>query len=212
MAYCPQASLSHLLNPTPPQGRVTLTLAFKGLLQYRHQYAPGDGRAQGLSEAGAWHIESVPNQGGTNLDVQIARSEWYEDVVAKLGIGTYLVTHMYLPFGLPAWKATLDHLDAAAAAVVNANPAAVFSECRAAIDALPGDKTNIFAAIPEGKKRDAIDALTKAVGQYLHSGRHVVPNTGGQLGGESPVDQRDAAFVYHTTKLLMSHIAALTLS
>src|ERR1700733_9813909 len=114
MAYCPQASLSHLLNPTPPQGRVTLTLAFKGLLQYRHQYAPGDGRAQGLSEAGAWHIESVPNQGGTNLDVQIARSEWYEDVVAKLGIGNYLVTHVSLSFGLPAGKATLDHLDAAA--------------------------------------------------------------------------------------------------
>ncbi len=211
-AYCPQAALGHLVNPVPPQGRITVTLALKGLLQYRHHYAGGDDRAQGLGEPDVWQIESIPNQGGTNLDVQIARSEWYEDVVAKLGIGNYLMTSVYLPHGLPAWKATLDHLDAAAGAVVNANPPVVFTECRAALDALPGDKTNIFAAMPEGKKRDAIDALTRGLGQYLHSGRHVVPNKGGELAGEFPVDQRDAVFVYNTTKLLLSHIAALTLS
>ena len=67
-------------------------------------------------------------------------------------------------------------------------PFGVFGECRAAIDALPGDKTDIFAAMPEGKKRDAIDDLTKSVGKYIHSGRHVVPNTGGELAGEFPVD------------------------
>lgn len=211
-AYCPQAALAHLLNPEPPQGRITLTLAVKGLLQYRHHYTPDDDRAQGLSEPDVWHIESVTNQGGLNLDVQIPRSDWYENVVARLGVGGYVITPLHLPYGSPAWKATLDHLDAAANGVVNANPPLVFAECRAAIDALPGDKTEIFAAMPDGKKKDAIDALTKAVGQYLHSGRHVVPNSGGQLAGEFPVDQRDAVFAYNATRLLLSHVAGLTLS
>jgi hypothetical protein len=87
----------------------------------------------------------------------------------------------------------------------------VFGACRAAINALPGDKTAIFAAMSEGKKRDEIDALTKSLGKHLHSGWHVVPNTGGEMAGEFPVDQRDALFVYNMTKLLLSHIANLTL-
>jgi hypothetical protein len=63
--------------------------------------------------------------------------------------------------------------------------------------------------MPEGKKRDAIDELTKSIGKYIHSGRHVVPNTGGDQAGEFPVDQRDAVFVYNMTKLLLSQIYAL---
>jgi len=88
----------------------------------------------------------------------------------------------------------------------------VFGECRAAIDALPGDKTDIFAAMAEGRKRDAINELTKSIGKYIHSGRHVVPNSGGEQAGEFPVDQRDALFAYNTTKLLLSQIASLTLA
>jgi hypothetical protein len=210
-AYCPQAALPHLFNPEPGQGRITLTLAWRGLVRYRHSYPPDDDRAQGLGEPDTWHIESIVNQGGVTLDVQVARSDWYEQVVAQLGIGSYLVTPVYLPYGTPSWKATLDHLEAATRAVVESNAPGVFAACRAALDALPGDKTNIFAAMPEGKKRDAIDELTKQVGKYLHSGRHVVPNSGGELAGEFPVDQRDAVFAYNATKLLLSHVAALTL-
>ena len=81
--------------------------------------------------------------------------------------------------------------------------------CRAALDALPGAKTNIFDAIPEGKKRDAINELTRQIGVYIHSGRHVEPNARGQQAGEFPIDQRDALFVYNTTKLLLSHIYTL---
>jgi hypothetical protein len=64
----------------------------------------------------------------------------------------------------------------------------------------------------EGKKRDAIDELTKSIGKYIHSGRNVVPNTGGEQAGEFPVDQRDALFAYNMTKLLLSQIANLTLA
>ena len=29
--------------------------------------------------------------------------------------------------------------------------------------------------MPQGKEREAIDELTKSIGKYIHSGRHVVP-------------------------------------
>jgi hypothetical protein len=210
-ATCTQPALPHLINPDP-QGRITLTLVLRGLLRYRHSFPQGDGRAQGLGEPDTWHIETISAQGLTELGVQLARSDWYEQVVEKLGVGGYLITPLYLPYGLEAWQATLGHMNDALRALVQGNPPGVFGECRAAVDALPGDKTDIFAAMPEGKKRDAVDELTKSIGKYIHSGRHVVPNTGGEQAGEFPVDQRDALFVYNMTKLRLSQIANLTLA
>lgn len=210
-ATCPQAALPYLVNPEPPQGRITLTLGFKGLVRYRHDCKDSDGRAQGLGDPGVWHIESIGINSAQDLDVQVARSDWYEQVVANLGIGSYIITPLYLPYGLPSWQAALGHLDDAARAIVQPSPPGVFGACRAAIDALPGDKTAIFTSMPEGKKRDAVDELTKAIGKYIHSGRHVVPNGDEQQAGEFPVDQRDALFAQNLTKLLLSHIASVTL-
>ena len=209
MATCPREALPYLLSPSPPQGRLTLQLVLKGLLRYQHSYEHGDGRAQGLAGPGVWHIESIGESGIHELDVQIARSDWYEQIVAPLGVGSYLIAPLALPYGVKAWQATLTHLDEAGRAVVQANPPAIFGYCRAAIDALPGAKTNIFDAMPEGPKRDAINELTKRIGEYIHSGRHVVPNSGGEQAGEFPVDQRDALFVYNMTKLLLSQIYSL---
>jgi hypothetical protein len=210
-ASCPQSALPYLVNPDPPQGRITLTLAFKGLLRYRHNYPDGDERGRGLGESGSWHIEAFGNSSPHELEVQIARSDWYEQVVTQLHLGSYLITPVYLPHGLPSWKATLSHLDEVARAIVQPSPSGAFGACRAAIDALPGAKTAIFDAMPEGKKRDAVDDLAKAIGKYIHSGRHVVPNGDGEQAGEFPVDQRDAVFAQNLTKLLLSHIASLTL-
>jgi hypothetical protein len=165
-----------------------------------------------LGESGVWHIEPTGDQALMELDVQVARSDWYEQVVAKLGIGGYLLTPLYLPVRVKTWQAPLRHLDKAAEALAQGNPPGVFAACRAAIDALPGDKTAIFTAMPEDKKRDEIDALTKSIGRYIHSGRHVMPNPGGEQAGEFPVDMRDALFAYNMTKLLLSHIGNLTLT
>jgi hypothetical protein len=98
-AALPQAALSRLVNPSPPQGRIVLTLAFRGLLRYRHSYQLDAGQTNELGEPGTWHIQ--PIGGGTlmELDVQVARSDWYEQVVAKLGLGGYIVTPLYLPYG-----------------------------------------------------------------------------------------------------------------
>jgi hypothetical protein len=209
---CPRDALPYLINPTPPQGRITLTLALKGLIAYRHSYEPGSDLAYGLEAPGTWHMESIGDQSLQDLDVQVARSDWYEGVVEKLGLASYLVTPLYLPKGVTTWDATLRRMDEALRAIVQGNPAGVFAGCRAAVDALPGDKTDIFAAMPSGVKRDAINELTRSIGKYIHSGRHVVPNAGGEQAGEFPVDQRDAVFVYNMTKLLLSHIASLTLT
>lgn len=210
-ATCPQSVLPHLINLVPQQGRVPLTLAFRGLLRYRHNFQPDSGLGQDLGEPEVWHIEPIGINGLTELEVQVARSDWYEQVVQKLGIGSYLITPLYLPYGVEDWKTALGHLDDALRALVQADPPAVFGHCRGAIDAVPGAKKDIFAAMPEGKKRDAIDELTKRIGEYIHSGRHVVPDSGGEQTGEFPVDQRDALFVYNMTKLLLSQIASLTL-
>jgi hypothetical protein len=211
-ATCPWTSVPYLLNPPPPQGRLTLKLGIGGMLRYRHSYKQGDIRAQGLGEPDVWHIEPIGEPGAHELEVQVARSDWYEQVVAKLGLGSYLVAALPLPVGVATWQAALGHLDAAGRALTQADPPAVFGHCRAALDALPGAKTRIFDAMPDGKKREAIDELTKRIGAYLHSGRHVEPNTGGQQAGEFPVDQRDAAFAYNMTKLLLSQIYGLILA
>lgn len=210
-ATCPREALAYLIDPSPGQGRVTLTLALAGLLRYRHSFQAGDGRAQGLGDADTWHIEAIGENSAQQLELQVARSDWYEQVIAQLGIGSYLITSLMLP-GAPSWKATLAHLEQAGRALTEANPPAVFGYCRAALDALPGAKTNMFDAMPEGKKRDAINELTKRLGEYLHSGRHVEPNSGGQMAGEFPVDQRDARFAYNLMKLLMAQIGSLTLT
>lgn len=211
-ATCPRDALPHLLNASPPQGRITLTLGLKGLMSYCHSFPDGDERAQGLGQPGVWHMESLGNQSVQELDLQVARSDWYEQVIAPLGIGGYLVTPLNLPYGVKTWDAALRHMDEALRSLVQGNPPGVFGACRAAVDALPGNKTGIFNAMPEGKKREAIDDLTKQIGKYIHSGRHVVPNTGGEQAGEFPVDKQDALFVYNMTKLLLSHIASLTLT
>jgi hypothetical protein len=200
------------LRTEPSYLPATATVALKGLLRYRHSFPSSDVSAQGLGEPETWHFESIGNQGLLDLDVQVARSDWYEQVVEKLAIGSYLITPLDLPYGTESWKPALKHLDDALRALVQGNPPGVFGECRGAIDALPGDKTGIFAAMAEGKKRDAIDELTKIIGKYIHSGRHVVPSGGGEQSGEFPVDQRDATFAYNMTKLLLSQIASLALA
>lgn len=209
VATCPREALPYLFNPQPGQRRVTLQLDLGGLLRYRHHFPKGDERSRGLEEAGVWNIQSIVEKGTYHLEVQVARSDWYEHVVTQLDTGGYLITPLTLPYGLPSWKSTLDHLDQAARTITQADPPAVFGHCRAALDAVPGAKVNIFDAMPEGNKRDAINELTKRIGEYIHSGRHVVPGTASEQAGEFPVDQRDALFVYNMTKLLISQIHGL---
>ncbi|WP_194924128.1 hypothetical protein [Catenulispora pinisilvae] len=205
---CPRSALPLFLDPPP--GRVELKLRFSGLLRYQHEFTGA--RAEGLEAAGVWHQWPISNNLVHELTVSIARSDWYELVVAPLKLGGYLIASLNLPdpTEVPAWTAALDHLESARRALTTGDAPAVFGYCRAAIDALPGAKKNIFDNMAVGKKREAIDALTLSLGTYLHSGRHVEPTTGA-TGGDFPVDRQDAALAYNETVLLLSHIASLVL-
>jgi hypothetical protein len=61
------------------------------------QFSQGDGLAQDPAEAGTRHVESLGNHNVMELDVQVARSDWYEQAVEMLAIGSYLITPVYLP-------------------------------------------------------------------------------------------------------------------
>jgi len=60
---------------------------------------------------------------------------------------------------------------------------------------------------PRTLRRAKINALAKALGDYLHSGRHVAP--GGQQQGDFPVDHRDAAYVLGSTRLLIAYTSQI---
>jgi hypothetical protein len=204
---CSHESLALLIDPPP--GRVNLVLRFNGLLSLRHGSKDSDGDFRVL-EPDIWHILPV-GENNHQLELSAARSDWYEQVVEPMKLGRYLITPLYLPNDVLGWDAALTHLDEARRALTNGNAPAVFGRCRAALDALPGDKTKIFDGLPEGPRRKEIDALTRAIGKYIHSGRHVAPGSADVEPGEFPVDQRDAVFVYNMTMLLLSQIASVLL-
>jgi hypothetical protein len=212
IAVCPREALPLLANP--PAGRINLVLTFRGLLQMKHRFDPTDERARGLMEPGQWDLVTVgDNNLLQQLTISAARSDWYDQIVEPLKLGSYLIASLALPDPdkVPSWRAALGHLASAQKSLTNGNPPAVFGFCRAALDSLPGAKKDIFKAMPEGKKREEIDQLTKAIGEYIHSGRHVVPGSGGEEAGEFPVDQGDAMFVVNLTTLLVSRIGGLVL-
>jgi hypothetical protein len=70
------------------------------------------------------------------LDVQVARSDWYEQAVEKLAIGRYLITPGLPANGAKTWQATLGHMNNALKALVQGNPPGVFGARWPAIDAL----------------------------------------------------------------------------
>jgi hypothetical protein len=49
----------------------------------------------------------------------------------------------------------------------------VFLYCRGAIDALPGAKQDIFAALSDRDEAKLLDDLMLRAGHYLHRGRHI---------------------------------------
>jgi len=196
---------------SPASGRISLTLRVTGLLRFRHHIDTS--QRPNLPAPEEWHLTLVSEQVVHELEISVARSDWYEQVVQPLRLGGVLITALRLPNPtlVPPWASALDRLTDAERALVTGDAAAAFGQCRGAIDALPGDKQHIFDAMSPGSRRETIDALTVAVGKYLHSGRHVVPNTGGKHEGEFPVSIDDASFAYNLTRLVLSHVAGLVL-
>jgi hypothetical protein len=199
------AALPALVDP-PGTGRVPLTVKVSGLIRFRHTL-PEDGQ---LPPAREWMLVGLEGQ-LYELSLPMARSDWYEQVVSRIELVQQLNVRLHLPNPerVPTWAAALEHLAEAEKALTVGDSAAVFGRCRAALDALPGAKTAIFDSMAVGPRREAIDELTKAIGKHHHTGRHVAPS--GEQVGTFPVTREDAAFVYDLTRLLLSHIACVTL-
>jgi hypothetical protein len=92
----------------------------------------------------------------------------------------------------------------------NDNDPAVFLHVRAAIDALPGAKQDIFASLANKDEARLLDALMLAAGNYFHHGRHVA--TEGAEQGFFPVNHRDARFALNLAKLLIAHTSRVLAS
>lgn len=141
----------------------------------------------------------------TTLPFQIARSDWFTQVLAPLGTVDYVPVEIAVPRADHPLRQAANHLNEAEQALREGRDPLVFSYCRAAIDALPGAKKEIFDGLPNQREAKALDALLLEAGNYFHLGRHTADD--GPQQGEFAVDHGDAAFALNVAKLLIAHTA-----
>jgi hypothetical protein len=161
---------------------------------------------------GNWTTEVVGDlsPAASALRVRVPRSDWFTQVLQSLGTDRYIPTEIRIPSGGLGvdFVAAVARLRNAEQQFFTGMDSEVFHHCRGAVDALPGAKKSIFAAVRNKDKGDAMDELTKALGVFLHQGRHVEPS-GAEQAGEFPVDHRDAAFALYSTRLLVAYASQL---
>ncbi len=114
----------------------------------------GDGRwTDGAGEG--WRRVAISKTGTTRLNIQIARSDWFTQVIQPLGPDQYIVTEIKVPGGSlrEGFQKAVQHLESAERAYATGDDPATFFYCRAAIDSLPGAKQNIFDNVTDEPKR-----------------------------------------------------------
>jgi hypothetical protein len=188
---------------------VALNVEWDGILKVLWEPNASDQRFHGLPEPGVW-TETAVDGANHKQYVAIPRSEWYTHVVAPLGSVDIVFTEIAVPKGPLGdhWKAANLLLANAEQAYATGDDPAVFLHLRGAFDSLPGAKTAVFDGLPE-PQRTYVDSLAKALGSYLHSGRHVTELAAGEAG--FPVDHIDARFAMNLTRVLLSY-ASVALS
>ncbi len=182
--------------------RVDLELKLTGWLRGRDDNEDGP-RFVGGVQPGEWVFQHIGVARQTTLPFQVARSDWFTHVLQPIGTIEYISAEIALPTGDAALRAAVDQIGEAERAYANGNDPAVFLHCRAAIDALPGAKQNIFASLANQDEAKLLDDLMLQAGRYFHHGRHVV--TDGDEQGVFPVDHHDARFALNLAKLLIAH-------
>jgi hypothetical protein len=147
---------------------------------------------------------------GTPQRIAVSRSDWYSNVLRPTQNQDYVFIEIAVPRGVDneRWTTVNGHLAKADEAFVISDDSAVFHHLRAALDALPGAKTHIFDTL-SGHQSKEWDALTKAIGRYLHFGRHVDTDDDkcDCAAGTFPVNHQDAACALDLVKVLLSHIS-----
>ena len=140
------------------------------------------------------------------LVLQIPRSDWYSNIVARLDASTIMFLEIAVPLGDVGadWQNVLLNFTKAQKAFALGDDPSVFNHLRGSFDALPGAKKSIFDSLPDGK-REEVNKLTTALSAYLHSGRHVT--AAGEQAGTFPVDHLDAGFALNLMQVLLSYIS-----
>lgn len=171
--------------------------------------AQGRPTVPGDPEPGEWTGLNVSHSYPSPL--QIARSEWYERVLAPTRNEQYRYLEMALPqddkMMAAEWARAVENLDKAERAYAAGDDPAVFLHLRGAHDALLGAKQNILDGIQDKGKRSTLDALLKQASEFLHKGRHVA--TDGTQEGSFPVDHLDAAFALDLIRVLLAHLSLM---
>jgi hypothetical protein len=201
-------ALDHL-DAIAPTNRIDLELKLTGWLRARDDNEDGP-RFTNSPQPGEWVFQSFGETSQTMLMFQIARSDWFTDVLQPIGTVEYVSTEIVLPTGDPSLRAAIGKIRDAESAYSNGDDPAVFLHCRGAIDALPGAKQDILADLKDRAEAKLLDNLTREAGQYLHHGRHVA--TDGAEQGDFPVTHQDARFALNLTKLLIAHISRVLAS
>lgn len=190
--------------------RVELRLDLSGWLHVRWEAAENEPHFMQSPEPGEWGFVTFGQSTMTALMIQVARSDWFKNVMEPVGTLGYVVTEIPLPKGSAAssFAASLNHLGAAEERYAVGDDPGVFARCRAAVEALPGYPKSMVGSIADEDKAKSLDAVLKEGGDYLHRGRHVAQ--AGDQKGEFPVDHADARFALTLTRLLVSEVARLS--
>lgn len=189
--------------------QIDLTLDFSGRLFVHTNPQTSDELPAFPSDPG-WIMVPVGQSATTQLHLQVARSDWFTRVLQPFGRDRFILTEIRIPVGGVGKQFTAAEKrlsDAERAYSIGDDPA-TFSYCRAALDALPGAKQEIFKNVVDPGKRQDLDSLAKSLGSYLHRGRHVAGE--GSQQGEFPIDHRDAGFALSMTKLLVAFVSQVT--
>jgi len=196
----PPAMGALIAHPVPDT--VELALDFSGTMTAHHT---GEKPVLGFHlPMEAHERRTVPVQ-INDLRLQIPRSDWYVKVLQPTGIAEYILMEVRVPLGDIGQKqrkaATL--VAEADRCLASGDAPGAFFRCRAAMETLAGFPAQIYDGVPDTLKRARINALAKAIGEYLHAGRHVAKE--GPREGEFDVDHRDAQFAIGITKCLLAY-------
>jgi len=186
-----------------PNDNLGLMIGWDGILKVLWEPNEADLRYPGEPEPRVW-TQTAVDETNHRQPIAIPRSEWYSRVVAVLGSADIVFTEIAVPKGPlgDEWRAVNALLAKAERAYALGDDPAVFLHLRGAVDALPGAKTAIFDGLPE-PQRNYVNNLAKALGTYLHAGRHIADLAGGEPG--FPVDHTDARFAMNLVQVLLSY-------
>lgn len=184
---------------------LSFKIEISGLLRIRLN-KEGTGLVRPQVPVGEWTFVVTDPR---DLAFSVPRGVWFTSVLSPISDSSYVAVEIEVPKGTDTgpFAASLERLRDAERAYASGDDAAVFSQCRGAIEALPGYPDQMVDRIENARKRSAADKLVRQAGTFLHSGRHVSHE--GRDAGAFPVDHRDAFLALNLTRLLTTYLARI---